>query len=125
MSFVLIVIGVALLLICLAGVAIGVYMASEHKTREPGVLFALCWVSGAAGAAGVAMRDGVTFLVGTACFLVAGAVFVLFGDARSGSGRRERFHPPDGAPDGAPDDAPEGSEKTTRENRAGPRRAAS
>lgn len=121
MSFVLTVIGVALLLVCLAGVALGFYMASEQKTREPGLLFALCWVSGAAGAAGVAMRDGVTFLVGTACFLVAGAVFVLFGDAGARSGRRERFQPPDGTPDGAP----EGSEKTTRENRASQRRAAS
>jgi hypothetical protein len=124
-SFVLTVIGVALLLVCLTGVALGVYMASEHKTREPGLLFALCWVSGAAGAAGVAMRDGVTFLVGSACFLVAGAVFVLFGDAGARSGRRERSHPPDGTPDGTPDGAPEGSEKTTRENRASQRRAAS
>lgn len=115
MSFVLTVIGVALLLICLAGVALGVYMASEAKNRESGVLFALCWVSGAAGAAGVAMRDGVTFLVGMFCFLVAGAVFLLFGDTRGGTGRRA--HPSGGGT--------EGSEKTTRENRSGHRRAAS
>ena len=117
MSFVLTVIGLALLLICLAGVVLGVYMATEAKNLEAGVLFALCWVSGAAGAAGVAMRDWVTFLVGMACFLVAGAVFVLFGDVRSGSGRRERLQPP-----GPP---PEGSEKTTKENRSGHKRAAS
>jgi hypothetical protein len=116
-SFVLTVIGVLLLLICLAGVALGVYMASEEKHREAGVLFAVCWVSGAAGAAGVAMRDWVTFLVGTICFLVAGAVFVLFGGVEGGSGRRERGKPPRRAP--------EGSEKTTRENRAGHKRAAS
>jgi hypothetical protein len=115
-SFVLTVIGVLLLLICLAGVALGVYMASEAKNREAGVLFALCWISGAAGAAGVAMRDGVTFLVGMVCFLVAGAVFVLFGGVEGGSGRRERDNPPP---------APEGSEKTTRENRSGHKRAAS
>ena len=118
MSFVLTVIGVLLLLICLAGIALGVYMASEAKNREAGVLFAICWVSGAAGAAGVAMRDWVTFLVGMVCFLVAGAVFVLFGGVGGGSGRRERGKPP-----GPP--APEGSEKTTRENRSGHRRAAS
>lgn len=117
MSFVLTVIGVALLLICLAGVALGVYMASEDKNREAGILFALCWVSGAAGAAGVAMRDGVTFLVGMVCFLVAGAVFLLFGDMKSGSDRRER-----GQPSGL---VPEESEKTTKENRSGHRRAAS
>jgi hypothetical protein len=104
-------------LICLAGIALGVYMASEEKHREAGVLFAVCWVSGAAGAAGVAMRDWVTFLVGTICFLVAGAVFVLFGGVEGGSGRRERGKPPRRAP--------EGSEKTTRENRAGRKRAAS
>ena len=117
MNFVLTVIGVVLLLICLAGVALGVYMATEDKTRESGVLFALCWVSGAAGAAGVAMRDGVTFLVGMVCFLVAGAVFLLFGDVKGGSGRRER-----GKSSGR---VPEGSEKTTKENRSGHRRAAS
>jgi hypothetical protein len=116
-SFVLTVIGVLLLLICLAGVALGVYMASEEKHREAGVLFAVCWVSGAAGAAGVAMRDWVTFLVGTICFLVAGAVFVLFGGVEGGSGKRERGKPPRRAP--------EGSEKTTRENRSGRKRAAS
>ncbi|CAN5609555.1 hypothetical protein BH24ACT18_BH24ACT18_00130 [soil metagenome] len=117
MNFVLTVIGVVLLLICLAGVASGVYIAAEHKNRESGVLFALCWVSGAAGAAGVAMRDGVTFLVGMVCFLVAGAVFLLFGDVKGGSGRRER-----GKSSGR---VPEGSEKTTKENRSGHRRAAS
>ncbi len=117
MSFVLTVIGVLLLLICLAGIALGVYMATEEKNREAGVLFAICWVSGAAGAAGVAMRDWVTFLVGMICFLVAGAVFVLFGGVEGGSGKRERVKPPRYAP--------EGSEKTTRENKAGHKRAAS
>ena len=117
MSFVLTVIGVLLLLICLAGIALGVYMASEAKNREAGVLFAICWVSGAAGAAGVAMRDWVTFLVGMVCFLVAGAVFVLFGGVGGGSGRRER-----GKPTGR---VPEGLEKTTRGNRSSRKRAAS
>lgn len=117
MSFVLIVVGVALLVVSLAGVAIGVYMASDASTREAGVLFALCWVSAAAGAAGVAMRDGVTFLVGAVCFLVAGAVFVLFGDAGVGSGRRHRPRPYE--------DVPDESEETTKENRSGHSKAAS
>jgi hypothetical protein len=51
------------------------------------------------------------------CFLVAGAVFVLFGGFGSGSGKRERGKPPRRAP--------EGSEKTTKENRSGRKRAAS
>ena len=117
MSIVLSVIGVLLLLVCLAGIAFGLYMASENKNREAGLLFAVCWVSGAAGAAGVAMRDWVTFLVGTLYFLVAAAVFVLFGGVRGGSGRRER-----GRPTGR---VPEGSEKTTKENRSSRKRAAS
>ena len=117
MSLVLTVIGVLLLLFCLAGIALGVYMASEEKNRETGVLFAICWVSGAAGAAGVAMRDWVTFLVGMICFLVAGAVFVLFGGVAGGPGKRDRDKPPRRAP--------EGSEKTTKENRSGHKRAAS
>ena len=117
MSFVLTVIGVLLLLICLAGIALGVYMASEEKHREAGGLFAICWVSGAAGAAGVAMRDWVTFLVGMICFLVAGAAFVLFGGVDGGSSRRERGKPAR--------QAPEGPEKTTKENKSGRKRAAS
>ena len=117
MSFVLTVVGVLLLLVCLAGIALGLYMASEDKNREAGLLFAVCWVSGAAGAAGVAMRDWVTFLVGTVCFLVAAAVFVLFGGVQGGSGRRERG--------GTTGHVPEAAEKTTRENRTGHKRAAS
>ncbi len=113
------VIGVFLLLVCAAGVALGVYMASDARSREPGVLFALCWVSGAAGAAGVAMRDVVTFFVGLLCFLVAGGAFLLFGGIQRAPARRERR-----GPGGEP---PPGSEKTTRENRSGygQRRAAS
>ena len=119
MSAILAIVGVLLLLICLAGVALGVYMASDERNREPGVLFSLWWVSGAAGAAGVAMRDVVTFLVGTLCFLVAGAAFLMLGGIQRGSGRGEG-----GRPRGP---VPEGSEKTTKENRSGhrQRRAAS
>ena len=113
----MIVIGVALLIVCLAGVGLGVYMALDGKNREPGVLFALCWVSGAAGATGVIMRDGVTVLIGALCFLVAGTVFVLFGGAQKNAGKRDR-----GGPRG---NTPDGSEKTTRENKSGYRRAAS
>ena len=117
MSFALVAIGLVLLVVCLAGIALGVYMALDGKNREPGVLFALCWVSGVAGAAGVVMRDGVTFLIGTLCFLVAGSVFVLFGGGRQEPNRRDRGEPPTRIPNA--------SEKTTRENRSNHRRAAS
>ncbi len=88
-------------------------MATDPKTREAGKLFAIWWVPAAAAASGVLMRDVVTFIVGSLCFLVAGAVFTFEG------GRVQRP---------AVERAGErrgGTEKTTRENRAGDDRAAS
>jgi hypothetical protein len=109
----LIAIGTLLLLASLAGVVFGVYMATNPKTREPGLLFAVWWVPAAAAASGVLMRDVVTFVVGSLCFLVAGAVFTFEG------GRVQR--PTVKRVGGQRDD----SEKTTRENRAKNDRAAS
>ena len=117
MSFLLIAIGIALLLVCLAGIALGAYMAMDRRSRDSGALFAAWWVSGAAGASGVIMRDGVTFLVGALCFVVAGVAFAVAGGARRAPTTRGKGGPPGGAP--------EGSENTTRENRSGYRRAAS
>jgi hypothetical protein len=111
-SSILTAIGILLLLTSLAGVAFGVYMAADSKTREAGKLFAVWWVPAAAAASGVLMRDVVTFIVGSLCFLVAGAVFTFEGGrvqrpaVESAGGRRG------------------GSEKTPRENRAGDDRAA-
>ena len=99
-------IGTLLLLASLAGVVFGVYMATNPKTREPGMLFAVWWVPAVAAASGVLMRDVVTFVVGFLCFLVAGAVFTFEG------GRVQR--PTVKRVGGQRDD----SEKTTRENRA-------
>ncbi len=105
--------GTLLLLVSFVGVAFGVYMAADTKTREAGKLFAIWWVPAAAAASGVLMRDVVTFAVGTLCFLVAGAVFTFEGGRvqrptikRTGEARGD-------------------SEKTTRENRARDDRAAS
>ena len=113
MSSILTAIGTLLLLASLVGVAFGVYMATDLKTREPGKLFAVWWVPAAAAASGVLMRDVVTFFVGVLCFLVAGAVFTFEGGGvqrptieRTGEKR-------------------DGSEKTTRENRARDDRAVS
>lgn len=113
MGFILEIIGTLLLLAALTGVAFGVYMATDPKTREQGKLFAAWWVPAAAAAGGVFMRDVVTFVVGVLCFLVAGAVFT-FEDGRVQKPTIKRFG-------GEPDD----SEKTTRENRARNDRAAS
>lgn len=67
------------MVVFLAGIGLGVYMATSPNTRQIGVLFALWWVPGAAAASGVLMRDLVTFTIGSLCFLVAGIVFVLKG----------------------------------------------
>lgn len=116
MGFFLTAMGTILLLLSLAGVAFGVFMATHPKTAEAGRLFAIWWVPGVAGAWGVLMRDTVTFAVGLICFLVAGAVFALETNRtgktaarrKNGGGRRTA------------------STRTTRENRTrNPRKAAS
>ena len=80
MSFVLSAIGLVLLVISLAGIALGLYMAVDKRTRSRGRLFAVLWVPALAASSGVLMRDVVTFTVGLLCFLVAGTVFALQGD---------------------------------------------
>jgi hypothetical protein len=113
-SFVLLVIGSLLLVISLAGVALGIYMAADGRTRGRGRLFALLWVPAVAASSGILMRDVVTFTVGLLCFLVAGTVFVLQGD--------KPYEPPAGG-EADPTRDPAGtrlfdSEKTTKENEA-------
>src|SRR5215208_5511982 len=79
-SFILTAIGLLLLVISLAGVALGLYMAADKRTRSRDRLFAVLWVPAVAAASGVVMHDVVTFTVGLLCFLVAGTVFALQGD---------------------------------------------
>ena len=81
MGFILTVIGLLLLLRSLAAIGFGVFMAADPKNRRAGRFFAVWWVPGAAAASGVLMRDVVTFVFGTLCFLVAGAAFTLQGGA--------------------------------------------
>ncbi|MGH3145485.1 MAG: hypothetical protein ACRDTR_06745 [Rubrobacter sp.] len=115
MSAILTVIGLLLMLVCLAGIGFGVYMAADAKTRGPGLLFAVWWVPGAAAASGVLMKDVVTFSVGLLCFLVAGALLAYEGGRSSKPPVRWRDDTPGGTPGGggSPD-----AEKTTRENRS-------
>jgi hypothetical protein len=113
MSVTLTVIGLLLLVIALAGIGLGIYMAVEPKTRASGKLFAVWWVPVLAAASGVLMRDVVTFTVGIVCFVAAGAVFVLEDDwSRKPAVRRgsDLAREPEG-------DRRLDSEKTTRENR--------
>jgi hypothetical protein len=119
-SFILTTIGLLLLVVALAGVALGIYMAVDPRTRESGGLFAIWWVPILAAASGVLMRDIVTFAVGILCFVVAGAGVVLQdGRLRKAQERDEVASGPGGGRRLA-------SEKTTRENRVrGSGRAAS
>jgi hypothetical protein len=113
-SFVVTVIGFLLLVISLAGVALGLYMAADKRTRRRGKLFAILWVPAVAASSGVMMHDVVTFTVGLVCFLIAGTVFALQGD-------QQDEPPADRKADLAR--GPAGnkfldSEKTTKENEA-------
>jgi hypothetical protein len=113
-SSILTAIGLLLLVVALAGIGLGIYMAVEPKTRASGKLFATWWVPGLAAASGVLMRDVVTFTVGLICFLIAGAVMV-FEDSRPRKsqvrGQGDLARVPGG-------DIRLDSEKTTSENRA-------
>ena len=77
MSFLLAVVGVLLLLLSVAGVALGSLMAADRRTREPGLYFALWWTPAVAAAGGILMGDPATFAIGAFCFVVAGAAFAL------------------------------------------------
>jgi hypothetical protein len=113
-SFILTAIGLLLLVVALAGIGLGIYMAVEPKTRASGKLFAIWWVPGLAAASGVLMRDVVTFTVGLICFLIAGAVMV-FEDSRPRKSQVRRKGDLARGPGG---DVRLDSEKTTRENKA-------
>jgi hypothetical protein len=121
-SFVLTTIGLLLLVVALAGVALGIYMAVDPRTRESGGLFAIWWVPVLAAASGVLMRDIVTFAVGILCFVVAGAGVVL----QDGRLRKAQERDEDEVASGPGGGRRLASERTTRENRArGSGRAAS
>ena len=122
MGFILTAIGLLLLVAALAGIALGIFMAVDPKTRDSGRLFAIWWVPGVAAASGVLMHDVVTFAVGIICFLVAGGV-ILFKDRRP---RKAQVREKGDLARGPEGDSRLDSEKTTKENRTrDSRRAAS
>lgn len=89
MDVLLTLVGACLLVVALAGVVLGLFMATGQRSRAPGLYFALWWVPGAAAAAGVLMRDPVTFLMGLFCFAVAGVALAL----ERGGGRESSARP--------------------------------
>ena len=77
LTLLLVVIGLLLLLLSLAVVAFGVYMALDERHRERGIFLAVWWVPAVAASVGILMRDSVTVTVGVLCFVVAGTALVL------------------------------------------------
>ena len=77
LTLLLVVIGLLLLLLSLAVVAFGTYMALDERHREPGVFLAIWWIPAVAASIGILMRDSVTFTVSVLCFVVAGTALVL------------------------------------------------
>lgn len=89
----LVIAGLLLLLLSLAGVAFGVFMALDPRNREAGAFFAIWWVPGVAAALGILMRDSVTFTIGVICFIIAGVALVVErrGAKRDSKSRRPGF----------------------------------
>ncbi|MDP8952479.1 MAG: hypothetical protein M3N18_09615 [Actinomycetota bacterium] len=89
-NFLLAVVGTLLLLLSLAGLALGLFMAFGNRTREPGLYFTLWWTPAVAAASGILMGDSTTFTIGALCFIVAGVGFVLErrGSRRAAKGKR-------------------------------------
>jgi hypothetical protein len=114
-SVILTVIGLLLLLVSVAGIFFGIFMATDPKTRGQGTLFAVWWVPGLASASGVLMRDVVTFAVGLLCLLVAGAVVAFEGGRQSKPTARQKIDP-SGETAGGEGQA---SAQTTKENKSG------
>lgn len=73
----LVIAGLLLLLLSLAGVAFGAFMALDPRNREAGVFFAIWWVPGAAASLGILMRDSVTFAISVICFVIAGVALAV------------------------------------------------
>ena len=99
MGVVITFIGILVALVSLAGLALGLFMAADRRTRQPGILFALWWTPALATAAGIFMRDPVTFFMGLVCFVVGGVALFF---------ERQTTRRPSVARRGSPD-----SERTT------------
>ena len=100
LTLLLVVVGLLLLLLSLAGLAFGVFMAFDERNREQGIFFAIWLVPAVAASLGIVLRDWVTFTIGTLCFVIAGAALAL---ERHGSKKqaRSRRTSPAGANAGA------------------------
>jgi hypothetical protein len=93
LTLLLVVVGIVLLLLSLAGVAFGVFMAFDERNRERGVFFAIWLVPAVAGSLGIVLRDLVTFTIGALCFVIAGAALALERHGSKEQARNKRTSP--------------------------------
>jgi hypothetical protein len=73
--------------LAILGVLLGLFMATDERSRGLGLLFALWWVPGVAAAVGVLLRDPVALVVGLLCFVLAGAAIASERGAASEAGK--------------------------------------
>lgn len=117
LSILLTFLGVLLLLVALAGVSLGLFVAARRGTRRQGFTFALWWMPAAAASVGVVMRDPVTFFVGIVCFAVGGVALALERHAGSPPSKKRAYN--------GFDPSERTTQKRIRTRTAQPRRAAS
>lgn len=93
LTLLLVVVGLLLLLLSLAGLAFGVFMAFDERNREQGVFFAIWLVPAVAASLGIVLRDWVTFTIGALCFVIAGAALALERHSSKEQPRSKRTSP--------------------------------
>jgi hypothetical protein len=93
LTLLLVVVGLLLLLLSLAGLAFGVFMAFDERNRQQGIFFAIWLVPAVAASLGIVLRDWVTFTIGALCFVIAGAALALERHGSKEEPRSRRISP--------------------------------
>ena len=93
LTLLLVVLGLLLLLLSLAGLAFGVFMAFDERNREQGIFFTIWLVPAVAASSGIVLRDWVTFTIGALCFAIAGAALALERHGSKAQPRSRRTNP--------------------------------
>jgi predicted membrane channel-forming protein YqfA (hemolysin III family) len=89
MELLFVIAGIAGLLVSVAGISLGGYLATNRQMRWPGLLFVLLWVPVGVAAAGLLAADPVMAVVGGVCFAVAAVAYGMdYREKKSGRVRR-------------------------------------